>query len=405
MQRVLLSLLSTIYFFCGTVSAQYYLPLFSPSINDARARALGHTEILNNTGPSSLAVNPANLAYIDKLTMEVSGKASWGLANGGGNSEYGFYPRLSSFAIARPFSLNQGKLKFTAGLIYNAYFDLGYKFTNENASSISGYNIKIKSKTDGGLNMLGIGIAGTIFDKLHFGIGIHRSLFSSIKTHTDYVYTPPISSEYEQAWNESSTKTQCYFLTFGQIWELNEKISIGLMYRSDMRYKYRDGKYEVVYSDGDSYEAIYTDMDWNIPSYVGAALNYKYSPQTLLSLEYQNRPFAGIQSFYYDNYWYTDDLSNSFYKQFSGACYRLGFEISNPVTFRFGLFGDNVIAIVSNSDYPGWIIGGDFGIGYTEGNFTYDLYTEYSSMRPTWPNDYDEDWYGIGAAISYALDL
>jgi hypothetical protein len=395
MKKVVLSVL----LLWGVASAQYY-PTFDPSVNDARARAMGYTEILNNNGPSSAAVNPANLVYVDKLSAEVSGKLSWGNGREFGNDyHYKPYLKLSTIAVARPFSFKG--TKFTAGLIYNSYFDYGTK-----ASTDSYYNdieTGVETQCSGGLNTLGVAVAGTIFNKLHLGIGLHRSFLSSAKLKTDYSYSA-YPGDYVDDYYEDTAKTQSYFVTIGQVFELSDKWTFGLMYRSDMRLKYRDEKVKTKLTNGDSYDDDTYNQDWNIPSYVGIAINYRPNPEFVVSAEYQNRPFSGVRVIGLD---FITNLDYTGYKmQFSGACYRLGMEIDKTVDFRFGIFADNIYnAYYSNTDYPGLNIGGTFGVGCNWKNYTCDFYAEYSTVRPNYSDNENEDWYGIGLNFGYSIDI
>ena len=70
--------------------------MFNPSVNDAHARSMGKTEILNDSG--SIGCNPAYLALLEKREFSVSGRLHFGLADRSsgysGNTELSYPPHL-----------------------------------------------------------------------------------------------------------------------------------------------------------------------------------------------------------------------------------------------------------------------------------------------------------------------
>jgi len=263
--------------------------------------------------------------------------------------------------------------------------------------------ISLKSENRGGLNMLGIGAACALFERIKIGAAVHRSFFSEYRIYAHYSYSGTTTG-YEYDWAKSETKTQSYFITLGQVWEFSERLSFGMMYRSDMRLKYREGHYERRQVDGDYEEGDISDSEYNIPSYIGAGVNYRPYEQLLLSAEYQNRPFAGIKGYSYYA-WSFGDWDYSYFKQFSGSCYRLGMEIDNKYKWRLGIFGDNIMSLYTDSNYPGWEIGVDWGLGFNWRHFSWDFYAEYSTLRPNWPGDLDVDWFGVGISAAYSIEI
>jgi len=366
---------------------------YSPAVYDARARALGRTEILNNNGPASAGGNPALMAYITRPAIQLSGRMMYGFIDH--DSEYysnydasaPLHLKFTNIAAVYPVSWNSSflpPLNFTAGIAYNTYFDYGMNYNTEYTDIYEQYTTKSVSETHGGVHTISPAIAFNVGEKIHFGLAFHKTLFSVTDYKIDYDYEGLPEGYIGYDYREYEQDISAHFVAFGQVVDLTPRLQIGWIYRSEFRMKFIDGDSYTRYSNGAENEYEIIDSDIYIPAYTGIGVNYRLKPELLLSMEYQTRPFGGINYF---NELY--NLDSFWDKQYSGSCWRAGAELDKVIKWRMGLFADKIFAYDAEDNLPQWQYGAAIGGGLKYLGAEIDVFGEVS----TWQADYNYDYY------------
>ncbi|MBL7191360.1 outer membrane protein transport protein [bacterium] len=380
--------------------------VYSPAVNDARARAMGRTEILNNNGPSAIGCNPAHLALISHPAIQLFGRFQLGTV--GNDYQYyesfkGSYPqhlKFTGIAFAYPLALNNPilpALSFTAGIAYNTYLDYGSNYASEYKSTEEDFTTKIDREIRGGLHTISPAAAFKVWDKVRIGFAFHQSVFSGIYDKTDYNYIGFNGTYSPYDYQESNQDFTAHFFSFGQIIDLTPSLKLGMIYRSEFRMKFKKGKHMYRYVDGDEYEGKLEAYDMFIPAFTGIGLNYQAKSNILLSIEYQTRPFAGI-TYYLPNYYWSDSYYD---KQYSGSCWRAGAEFSGKIVWRMGLFADNIFAYDSENNLPKRQYGFTCGNGFEYLGALVDLFCEISTWSAEYSDTYRETFFTAGVSVKY----
>ena len=381
----------------------YYPFMFNPSVNDAHARPIGRTEILNNNGAGAIGCNPAYLALLEKKEVSVSGRMHFGSVyrstsyEGAAESSYPPHVKITNISFAIPSLFKIGEYSFSAGISYNTHFDQGMNYKTEYSDYYDDFTTKAESNLHGGMHTISPALAVSIGDILQIGIAFHQSIFSGTNLKVDYTYKNGIPSEYYSEWDEYENPMSGRFFSLGQVLNLSEKVTIGLIYVSDIRQEFRDGKHKEKRLNGEEYEFEFNDSDINVPAHFGFALNYRPSSKTLWAFEYQNRPFAGIQYFYSEYYWLDYEY---WHKQYSGSVYRIGAEFQKRIPLRLGIYGENIY-YYGTSDYPEWLFGITCGTGFHFSGMDYDLYIDISRWDSDTNYTYTETLFDLGITASY----
>ena len=366
---------------------------------------MGKTEILNNNGPGSISCNPANLAFQESVKLQISGRLHLGTVDAdyydndyvySYDNNYPLHSKITSASIAFPIKAKDGDFRFCGGFAYNTYFDEGQNQTIE--IEYQDYETEITDiMQSGGLSTIAAAVGISYSEKVHFGIAIHKSVFSGMTDRSENESSP---AGFDYSYDEISMDYDALYVSLGQIVEFSDRLIVGVMYRSEFNLKLTDVKYEFETIDGYHYESEFLNMDWKIPAYAGIAVNYRIKPSALLSLEYQTRPFSGIKPQYYGSsgspFYGWSGLRN-------GGCYRAGLEISKPIVWRMGFFADNIFW-ADNDNLPNWLTGLTLGTGFDVYDFHYDLFGQFSSWGYKWgDDDYKEYLFDFGITASYTF--
>ncbi len=145
-----------------------------PTVNDARARGMGHTEIMNTAGSNAIFVNPANLGLITEKTLMGGGRVYFGsyeedymevLDYTNFDAKWEPHLKFTHLTFAMPIQPTGSKTKITLGIGYNTHFDFGSIFSME--YSIPGYNLLDNSTVEqhGGLNTISPALVFNFNDK------------------------------------------------------------------------------------------------------------------------------------------------------------------------------------------------------------------------------------------------
>lgn len=393
--------------------AQDYL--FAPAVNDARARGMGRTEILNTNGGNGIFVNPANLSFIDSPTVQAGGRLFFGIIDDEPVNEIGapyqyweakytIHLKLTHISFAMPVKTFGAGVELVFGIGYNSYFDNGRNYKREYRETYDGfsYDVKVTGEEYGGLNTISPALAVKVNDWLSFGLAFNKSVFGETGSKYTYDYSSPPLYSYVMKESEMKNTGSAYYFTFGQVMKITRKLTIGFMWRSDFKFEFREGELYQKYLDGDEWESELTDVDWNIPAMAGIGVNYRITPTILLAGEYQTRPLAGMQPCFHEGG--QSPPPPSFFYVENGACYRLGGEFLAPVPFRVGIFHD---AVKWRDDWgdesPAYKTGVTGGVGFEMYGLHFDLFGEAAFWGYDWGLECNETQFTFGMTAGYCF--
>ena len=329
---------------------------------------MGKTAVTTARSSSAIFSNPSILATFSEPQIQLGGKLFYGtitseVANESDRyesfeSRYQPFPNRSYLAFAVPYQLPDTQLKLVFGLGYQR--NEGVKWESEalwlreewSERSERLVNVRVTQNTSassrGSLSTITPGISLNFQDKYFFGATVNRTLGAIISTWEQ-------QQSGEQRKEESEREQSALFLRVGAFAEVTPELSVGLTYRPEFEWELGETITKTT-SDGD----LDTDRDQDrieltMPAMWGIGVEYKVSPELIVAVEVQSRPFSELR-------WNTDIdqqpiIGDGF--NFAAGVEYLG--AAYPV--RLGAFRDVIPFVDENDTDPVNLVGLTAGIG------------------------------------------
>ena len=338
------------------------------TVFDNRSMAMGKTAITTARGSSAIFSNPSILATFSEPQIQLGGKLFYGtitpeVVNESDRyesyeSSYQPFPNRSYLAFAVPYRLPDTQLKLVFGLGYQRNERVRAEseavWLREEWSESRGdfVNIRvtenISASSRGALSTITPGISLNFQDRYFFGATVNRTLGAITS-----ILERQGSDEQRKA--ESEREQSALFLRVGAFAEVTPELSVGLMYRPEFEWELGETITKTT-SDGE----LNTDRDQDhieltMPAMWGVGAEYKVSPELIVALEVQFRPFSELR-------WNTDIeyqpiIDDGF--NFAGGVEYLG--AVYPI--RLGAFRDIIPFVDENDTDPVNLVGLTAGIG------------------------------------------
>ena len=406
----------TLLFLINTTMAQDF-EILEPSKEiigigfDNRSIAMGKTAITTARGSSALFSNPSILATFSEPQIQVGGKLLYGTVTDEKSesslesyeAKYPPFPDRSYLAFALPYQLPDTQLKLVFGIGYQR--SEGPKGEVEAVrlekkwSERQGKNVNIRVTANGAgrrrgdLSTLTPGVALNFQDRYFLGATLNRTLGAIIMTSEakDPDRHVKIDVEREQS---------ALFLRIGALAEVTPELSVGLMYRPEFEWELGE-TISKTYENGE----LDTDRDQTydeltIPAVWGIGAEYKASPELVVALEVQSRPFSELQwRGKVDEQPIIDDGFN-----FAVGAEYLGY--AYPV--RIGAFRDVIPFVDENNTAPVNLLGLTAGIGSnSEEDFSWSasaLFGRWEQVVNDKGQKYSEDLIRVGISAAYRFN-
>ena len=349
------------------------LEAIEPVFNN-RSLAMGQTTITTPRGGSAIFSNPSILATFSAPQVQAGGKLLFGtIRDEAANERYDSYnatyepsPNRSYLAFATPYNykLSDTQLRLA--------FGIGYQ-RNEGAQSKieivdNGDRLNVTGTGRGLLSTLTPGVALNYQNRYFLGVTLNRALGAITET------LETKRSDYHSK-TDKEIKQSAQFFRLGAFGEVTPNLSISLMFRPEFEWELED-----IITKTDENGEVETDrsserVEYTIPTMWGIGAEYQVSPELIVALEVQSRPFSELQSSLDVNEQLIIDDGFNFAV---GAEYLLG--STYPV--RFGAFRDVIPFTDENDTAPLNLAGLTAGIGSDrDKDFSWDASVLYSGWE------------------------
>ena len=353
---------------------------------DNRSLAMGKTTSITSRSGSAIFSNPAILATFSKSEVQVGGKLLYGITTNEAALEDNAYasyegklapfPNRSYLTLAVPYRLphrhlprpRDWQLVFAVGYQRNegAKGEIQAVWSEEREAELKGESVSIYGRRRGALSTITPGVALNIQDKLFCGVTFSRTLGA-------IVYTNELKVSNHHTKVDEEQEQSALFLRIGALAKVTPELSIGLMYRPEFNWefgatiteRYENGELET--------ERDQTQTELIIPTMWGFGAEYKVSPDLIVALELQARPFSELQ-------WIGDVNQRIFID--NGFNFSVGAEyLGAGFPLRFGVFRDVIPFVDENDTAPVELVGITAGVGSnSDKNFSWDA----SALYGTW---------------------
>ena len=376
---------------------------------DNRSIAMGNTAITTARGSSAIFSNSSILATFSEPQVQVGGKFLYGTikdetATADGfldsyEAKYPAFPNRSYIALAVPYRLPDADLKLVFGFGYQRNEGVKWEskavWSEEDWSESKGriVNVRVTSnstgRTRGDLSTLTPGVALNFQDRYFFGATFNRTLGAIISTSE--------TKRSDQHWKRDAEREQsALFLRLGAFAELTPELSVGLMYRPEFEWELGE-TITKTYEDGELDTDRNTDhLELTMPAMWGIGAEYKASPELIVALEVQSRPFSELR-------WSTDIQDQPIIDD--GFNFAIGAEyLGSAYPVRLGAFRNVIPFVDENDTTPVNLDGLTVGIGSGGDE---DLSWNISALFGRWEqvNDegqkYSEDLIRVGISATY----
>ena len=338
------------------------------TVFDNRSLAMGKTAVTTARSSSAIFSNPSILATFSESQIQVGGKLFYGtitseIANESDSyesyeSKYQPFLNRSHLAFAVPYRLPDTQLKLVFGLGYQR--NEGVRAESEavwhreewSERSARLVNVRVTQNTTassrGSLSTITPGISLNFRDKYFFGATVNRTLGAITS-----IFELQGSNEQRKA--EAEREQSALFLRVGAFAEVTPELSVGLMYRPEFEWELGETITKTT-SDGE----LDTDRDPNhieltMPAMWGIGAEYKISPELIVAVEVQSRPFSELR-------WNTDIDQQPIIDD--GFNFAAGVEyLGSAYPIRLGAFRDIIPFVDENDTDPVNLVGLTAGIG------------------------------------------
>ena len=338
------------------------------TVFDNRSLAMGKTAVTTARSSSTIFSNPSILATFSESQVQVGGKLFYGTITSevlnesdryeSYESRYQPFPNRSYLAFAVPYRLPDTQLKLVFGLGYQRNEGVRAEseavWLREEWSESRGdiVNIRVTQNTSisrrGDLSTITPGISLNFQDRYFFGATVNRTL-GAITSILE------LQGSDDQRKAESEREQSALFLRIGAFAEVTPELSVGLIYRPEFEWELGETITKTT-SDGE----LDTDRDQDhieltMPAMWGLGAEYKVSPELIVALEVQSRPFSELR-------WNTDINQQPIIDD--GFNFAAGVEyLGSAYPIRFGAFRDIIPFVDENDTDPVNLVGLTAGIG------------------------------------------
>ena len=376
---------------------------------DNRSIAMGKTTTITPRSSSAIFSNPAILATFSKPQIQLGGKLLYGMimdeaarenkAYESYEAKYSPFPNRSYLALAVPYRLPHRHLPRLRD--WQIVFEIGYQRNEGVAGEVQAVRSKetgpmlenqlvdARGRRRGALSTLTPGVSFNSQDKYFIGLTLNRTLGSIIYAgewkHADY--HKKIDEEQEQS---------ALFFRIGALAKVTPELSVGVMYRPEFDWELGDTITRISENGEIETSRDQTYAKLTIPAMWGLGAEYKVSPEFVIALEVQSRPFSNLQ--------WGGDVSQELFID-NSLNFAIGAEYSG-VSFplRFGAFRDAIPFVDENDTVPVSLVGLTGGIGSGEAAaFSWDA----SVLFGTWERvnnkgqKYSENLIRVGISATY----
>jgi hypothetical protein len=259
----------------------------SQQTSDPVSLGMGSTDILNSSGASALFCNPANMGFASRTKVNAVLKVNFGSQYDEykkynaqlDNQDITFDPKIkiTQAAIIMPIDLiGNMKLAFAGG--WHVKNDLAYKkkFTNFQ-------DYTIEENHHGGLNVLSLGSAFSIFKIWSIGASYNTNLLSSSKVDLSYEDSQIDETIYNPEGNVSGS-----FIKVGSTLDFANQFTAAISYQTPYKLEYEEENKQIIDQIGNP------DFDINIPGEFGAGFTY-YHDYFNFTTEYRTKSLSEIK--------------------------------------------------------------------------------------------------------------
>ena len=377
--------------FINNSIAQEYGFLLAPSGEvmetglDNRSLAMGKTTTTTSRSSSAIFSNPSILATFSKPQFQVGGKLLYGTTESetvnasdfyhSYEYKYPIFPNRSYLAVAVPYQLPNSQLKLVFGVGYQRnegvkreleIVQLDKEWSDVTNELVDVQVTSVRSdRVSGALSTITPGIAINLQDKYYIGLAINRTLGGIMSTAE---WKRPDSLTETDVEQEQSAQ----FLRIGALAKVTPEFSLALMYRPGFDWEFGETITKTV-EDGElNTERSQTDEELTIPPMWGIGAEYKVSPEFIVALEIQSRPFTDLE--------WRDEIQRAVidngYNLAVGAEY-----LGSGFPIRFGAFRDVIPYVDENDTTPVSFTGLTVGAGSnSDKSFSWDA----SALYGTW---------------------
>ncbi len=379
---------------------------------DNRSLAMGKTTTTTSRSSSAIFSNPSVLATFANPQVQVGGKLLYGTTESEAEStsdlyesyelKYPIFPNRSYLAVAVPYQLPNSQLKLVFGAGYQR--NEGTKRELETVSLEQEWSVEKGEFVDvrvtsirndrrrGYLSTLTPGIAINLQDKYFLGLTVNRTL-GTITSTSEWRRADALTEVDEE--QEQSAQ----FIRLGALAKVTPDLSIGLMYRSGFDWEFGE-TITKTYEDGElQTDRNQTDAELRMPSMWGLGAEYNVSPDFVVALELQSRPYTDLQ--WRRDFIQREVIDNSFNFAVGAEYLGAGFPL------RFGAFRDVIPFVDQNDTAPVSFIGLTAGIGSAgDADFSWDV----SALYGTWEQvnvigqKYSEDLIRVNISATYRFN-
>ena len=355
---------------------------------DNRSLAMGKTTTITSRSSSAIFSNPSVLATFFKPQVQAGGKLLYGTTtyetvniddNESYEYRYPIFPNRSYLAVAVPYQLPNSQLKLVFGVGYQrnegAKWELEITSLEKEWSEEKGELVDIRVTSNrngrrrGDLSTLTPGIAINFQDKYFLGLTVNRTLGAIVS-----------ASEWKQAEYRTEVDVEqeqsAQFLRIGALAHVTPELSIGFMYRPEFDWEFGE-TITKTYEDGElETDRIQTDAELTMPTMWGIGAEYKVSPEFIVALEIQSRPFSDLE-------WRRDFVQRAIID--NGFNFAAGAEyLGAGFPLRFGAFRDVVPFVDENDTVPVGLVGLTVGVGSNKDkSFSWDVSALYGTWEQT----------------------
>ena len=379
---------------------------------DNRSLAMGKTTTTTSRSSSAIFSNPSVLATFANPQVQVGGKLLYGTTESEAEStsdlyesyelKYPIFPNRSYLAVAVPYQLPNSQLKLVFGAGYQRNegtkreletVSLEQEWSDEKGEFVDVRVTSIRNdRRRGYLSTLTPGIAINLQDKYFLGLTVNRTLGTIIST-SEWRRADALTEVDEE--QEQSAQ----FLRLGALAKVTPDLSIGLMYRSGFDWEFGE-TITKTYEDGElQTDRSQTDAELRMPSMWGLGAEYNVSPDFVVALELQSRPYTDLQ--WRRDFIQREVIDNSFNFAVGAEYLGAGFPL------RFGAFRDVIPFVDQNDTAPVSFIGLTAGIGSAgDADFSWDV----SALYGTWEQvnvigqKYSENLIRVNISATYRFN-
>ena len=379
------------------------------TVFDNRSIAMGKTAVTTARSSSAIFSNPSILATFSEPQVQLGGKLFYGTITSEVANEWDFdsyesryqpFLNRSSLAFAVPYRLPDTQLKLVFGLGYQR--NEGVRAESEavwhreewSESKRDIVNVRVTENTSvssrGSLSTITPGISLNFQDRYFLGATVNRTL-GAITSILE------LQGSNEQWKSESEQEQSALFLRIGAFAEVTPELSVGLMYRPEFEWELGETITKTT-SDGE----LDTDRDQDrieltMPAMWGIGAEYKVSPELIVAVEVQSRPFSELR-------WNTDIEDQPIIDD--GFNFAAGVEyLGSAYPVRLGAFRDIIPFVDENDTDPVSLVGLTAGIGSGgDEDFSWNLsalFGRWEQIATDEGQKYSEDLFRASISATY----